>query len=328
MKTRRIGSLEVSIVGLGANNFGTDFFGQKCDADDSARIIHAALDAGVTLIDTAEEYSTTTHIGSGRSEEFIGQALGARRDEVVIASKFSPRLADAPQERGAKRIVRAVEASLRRLRTDRIDLYQQHTPDPETPIEELLEALDRLVQDGKVREIGCCNFSGAMIDAAQSASAARHLRPFATLQAEYNVLDRPLQEGAIEACRAHGMMLLPYFPLASGVLTGKYSQGAPPPRGSRFEADTLVINDYLQRQISDARIATVVQLQVYARERGRSILDLAISWLASQPFVASVIAGATRPEQIRANAAAARWELTPEDFDAIAEIVGRDPTAP
>jgi aryl-alcohol dehydrogenase-like predicted oxidoreductase len=321
MKMRKIGSLEVSVVGLGANNFGTDFFGDKCNADDAARIIDAALDAGVNFIDTAEEYSSRTAWGSGRSEEFIGRALGPRRDQVVIASKFSTEVPDAPEERGAKRIVRAVEGSLKRLGTDRIDLYQQHFPDPRVPIDEMLEALDRLVRDGKVREIGCCNFSGAMIDAAQSCSEARGLSRFATLQTQYNLLDRPNEEGALEARARHGMMLLPYFPLASGLLTGKYRKGEAAPPGSRFASNAAIATYLRERQYSDARIEKAERLGAFARERGRTLLELAMSWLASQPFVASVIAGVTRPEQIRSNVAAAGWDLTPEDFAAVAAIV-------
>jgi aryl-alcohol dehydrogenase-like predicted oxidoreductase len=321
MKTRRIGSLEVSVVGFGANNF-TSFFGNKYEEADAARLIDAVLDAGINLIDTAEEYSTLTQFGDGQSEQLLGAVLGSRRDDVVIATKFTPQVASAPEERGAKRVIKAVEASLKRLRTDRIDLYQQHFADPDTPIDELLEALDRLVRDGKVREIGCCNFSGAMIDDAMAASDRLGLARYASVQSQYNILDRPNEAGAIEATQRHGLMLLPYFPLASGVLTGKYKRGQGAPAGSRFEADTPV-NSYLRgRQLSDERIATVERLDAFAQDRGHTLVELAFSWLASQPFVASVIAGATSPEQIRANAAAANWDLTPEDFAAVAAIVG------
>ena len=321
MRTRSIGSLEVSVVGLGANNFGTEFFGNRCDADEATRIIHAALDAGVTFIDTAEEYSITTAFGVGHSEEIIGTALGARRDDVVIASKFCRTVLDAPDERGATRIVRAVEGSLQRLRTDRIDLYQQHQPDPDTPLDEILEALDRLVHDGKVREIGCCNFSGSEIDDAHDVSAAHGFGTFVTVQAQYNVLDLPRQEGVLDACERHEMMVLPYYPLASGLLTGKYRDGAALPADSRLAAQTVIGERMRSAQLTDERLATVAQLNGYARDHGHTLLELAFSWLASQASVASVIAGATSADQVRANAAAASWDLTPEDFAAIAAIV-------
>lgn len=321
MRTRRIGSLEVSVVGFGANNF-TNFFGNSYSEADAKRLVDAVLDAGITLIDTAEEYSTRSPFGDGQSEQLLGAVLGARRNDVVIASKYTPQLADKPDERGARRVIAAVEASLKRLRTDRIDLYQQHFPDPDVPIEEYLEALDRLVKDGKVREIGCCNFSGRMIDDAMAASAARGLTRFASIQTQYNVLDKPVEDGVLEATERHGLMLLPYFPLASGVLTGKYRRGEGAPAGSRFDADTAV-NSYLRdRQLNDERIAVVEKLGDFARERGHTLIELAFSWLASQPFVASVIAGASKPEQVAVNARAANWELTPADFDAVAAIVG------
>jgi len=319
MKKRGIGSLEVSLIGLGTNNFGTDFFGTSCDLETSKSVIDAALDVGINFIDTAEEYSTTTRIGSGRSEEFIGTALGRRRNDVLIATKFSPRVLNAPEQRGAKRIVSALEGSLRRLRTDRIDLYQQHFPDPETPLDEILEAMTRLVRDGKVREIGCSNFPAEMIEEAQARSRAGDFARFASVQSPYNILDAAPQRAVLEACAHNGMMLLPCFPLASGLLTGKYRLNEPPPADSRFGIDTTVTG-LLRDQLSEDRVAKAQKLRAYAQERGRSLLELAISWLACQPKVASVIAGATRPEQVRANAAAADWELTEEDFKMVALI--------
>lgn len=326
MKTRSIGTLQVSIVGLGTNNFGTDFFGKKCDAAQASRTVNAALDAGVTLIDTAEEYSTVTAYGRGESEQFIGAALGARRNEVVIATKFSTSAPNAPDERGAKRILRAVEGSLQRLRTDRIDLYQQHFPDPGVPIEEILEALDRLIRDGKVREIGCCNFSGEMIERAMNINATttngkpKELRHFVSAQNQYNIFDAPTEPGVLDAIRRHGLMLLPYFPLASGLLTGKYRHGEGPPPGSRFDTDAKVAG-MIRSHISEERVGKAERLEAYARERGHSLLELAFSWLASQTFVGSVIAGATSPEQIQANARAADWRLTPGEFADVAAIV-------
>jgi aryl-alcohol dehydrogenase-like predicted oxidoreductase len=319
MKTKRIGSLDVSVIGLGTNSFGTDFFGTSCDQVASTKVVHAALDAGITFIDTAEEYSTVTPVGTGRSEEFIGVALGARRNEVVIATKFSVRVQD-PEEKGARRIIRAVESSLKRLGTDRIDLLQQHSPDPEVPIDEILEALTRLVRDGKVREIGCSNFTGQMIDAAQAVSATRGTACFVSVQNPYNLLDHVPCEGVLEACKRHGIMMLPCFPLASGVLTGKYRINTPAPANSRFATATKVV-DYLKGQISGDRLALAQALEAFASQRGHSLLELAISWLASQPVVASVIAGATSAEQVRSNAAAVCWDVTEEDFRAVSEIL-------
>ena len=320
MEYRRIGSLAVSVIGLGGNNFGTDFFGKKCDEAQSARIIHAALDAGINFIDTAEEYSVDSFVGSGRSEEIIGRALGARRNEVVIATKYSVYDVDDPDERGSARIVHAVEGSLRRLGTDRIDLYQQHFPDPNVPIDEMLEALSRLVKDGKVREIGCCNFSGAMIDAALEASDEFGLARFASAQNQYNLLDDPDEEGTIEACVRTGLKLIPFFPLASGLLTGKYAGGTALPAGSRFEADTFVNGILREKQVSDQRHAKVAEFEAFARERGHTILELAMSWLAAQDCVSSIIAGVSRPEQVATNVAATGWALTQDDMRDLAAL--------
>jgi aryl-alcohol dehydrogenase-like predicted oxidoreductase len=323
MKQRRIESLDVSVVGFGANNF-TNFFGNRYEEADAKRLVDAVLDAGINFIDTAEEYSTKSPFGEGQSEQLLGAVLGSRRNDVIIATKYTPNLADRPNERGRARVIAAVEDSLKRLRTDRIDLYQQHFPDPDVPIDELLEASDRLVKDGKVREIGCCNFTEPMIDEAIAASESKGLARYASVQSQYNILDLPTEgPGVLDAVKRHNLMLLPYFPLASGVLTGKYKQGQGAPAGSRFDGDTAV-NNYLRgTQLTDARIATVEKLGAFAEERGHSLVELAFSWLASQPFVASVIAGATRPEQVASNARAADWELTEQDFAAVAEIVGQ-----
>lgn len=321
MRTRRIGRLEVSVVGLGGNNFGTGFFGSRCDQGQVTRIIRSGLDAGVTFIDTAEEYSVSSRIGVGRSEEFIGAALGSRRDEAVIATKFQSWNLERPDELGAERIVRAAEDSLRRLGTDRIDLYQQHRPDPATPIEEILEALDRLVRDGKVLEIGCCNFSSDMIDEAQAASGAAGLGALATSQSNYSLLEGPTPPDVIEACERHGMGLIPYFPLANGVLTGKYRRGETPPPDLRLGAGGRVSERFRGPALSDERFDLVEKFEAFARDRGHSLLELAISWLVSQPVVTSVIAGATRPEQVEMNAAAASWELSSDDFHSVATII-------
>jgi aryl-alcohol dehydrogenase-like predicted oxidoreductase len=239
MKRRRIGSLEVSVVGLGGNSFGTDFFGARCDQREVTRIINAALDAGVNLIDTAEEYSITSFLGEGHSEELIGVALGSRRDEAVIATKFLNTSDGEPDQRGASRIVAAAEASLLRLRTDRIDLYQQHQPDPDTPIEETLKALEQLVLDGKVREVGCCNFTADMLDAATEAAGRSSFAAFRSCQVQYSLLERPPND-VLASVERNRMSILAYFPLASGLLTGKYRRGEPPPPDSRLAADGLV----------------------------------------------------------------------------------------
>ncbi len=325
MKTRFLGSLEVPVVGLGTNNFGTDFFGSQCDLDDATRIISAALDAGVTLIDTAEEYSVTSTNGTGQSEQFVGAALkrlGTRRDQLIIATKFLNVDIRSPDERGPKRIVRALEGSLKRLGVDHIDLYQQHRPDPDTPIEDILAALDRLVRDGKVREIGCSRFSGEQIDEARAASDQHALAPFVSSQSRYNLLEQPGEEGVLEACERHSMMLLPYYPLASGLLTGKYSHGSFASTGSRLTVDTPISNRMKTSLLTEDRFKTVANLELFAGERGHTLLELAISWLTSQPFVASVIAGATRPEQVLANAASASWELSEDEVREVQAVAG------
>ena len=220
--------------------------------------------------------------------------------------------------------MKAVEGSLRRLGTDRIDLYQQHFPDRRVPIAEMLEALDRLVRDGKVREIGNSNFSGAMIDDARAAAEARGFRSFVAAQNQYNLLDLPVEEDVLASCERNGLSLLPFFPLASGLLTGKYKKGTSNPAGTRFSGDTVITDRLRQRQLSEERIAKVERLEAFAQARGHTLIELAISWLTSQPIVASVIAGATQPEQITANARAACWELTAEDFRSVAAIA-REP---
>jgi aryl-alcohol dehydrogenase-like predicted oxidoreductase len=326
VKTRMVGRLEVSVVGLGGNSFGTDFFGKRCDRNDTAKVIHAALDAGINFIDTAEEYSIVTTVGdrrvraSGRSEEYIGLALASRRDEMVIATKYNNTSQEDPDQRGAQRIIRAVEGSLQRLGTDHIDLYQQHSPDAKTPIDEILEALDRLVVAGKVREVGCSNVSGAMIDEAEAASITHGIRSFASVQNRYNLLD-PLEDGVRDACTRHGIKLLPHSPLAGGLLSGKYTQSEDMPPDSRFGSDAPLAKLIKNRELSQSRVEKVEKLHEFARNHDHSLLDLAFSWLASQPIVGSIIAGATKPEQIIANVAAASWELTDSDLRTITSII-------
>ncbi|HKY61165.1 MAG TPA: aldo/keto reductase [Gemmatimonadota bacterium] len=306
MKQRQIGSLGVSEVGLGCNNFGW-----RLDAEASAAVVRSALDAGVTLFDTADTY------GGGRSEEFLGEALGARRDEVVIATKFGSPMEG--QGRGARPeyVRKAAAASLRRLSTDRIDLYQIHTPDPSVPIEETLGALDELVRAGKVREIGCSNFSVQQLREAEEAARAGAAR-FVSVQNEYSLLHREPEEGVLDECERSGLAFLPYFPLASGLLTGKYRQGQPLPEGSRITG-----SGRFAELLSDRNLAIVEELIRFAEARGHTILELAVSWLLSRPIVASVIAGATSAEQVRANVDAAGWRITEEELAAVDAIVMR-----
>jgi aryl-alcohol dehydrogenase-like predicted oxidoreductase len=333
VRRRRIGSLEVSVVALGGNNFGTDFFGTRCDGREVNRIVNAALDAGINLIDTAEEYSITSFLGEGHSEELVGAALASRRDEAIIATKFLNQSEADPDQRGAARIVAAVDASLRRLGTDRIDLYQQHQPDPFTPPEEILATLHSLVRSGKVREVGCSNFTGEMLNDAAEAAARASLTPYRSCQTQYSLLERP-SDDVILAAERHDVALLAYFPLASGLLTGKYRRGQKPPADSRLGADGLVssmLRDGIMAArppLSDARLTTVGRLAAFAEEQGHSILELALSWLVSQPGVGAIITGATKVEQVVANVAAADWSLSPDDFVAVEAIIAEDGEAP
>lgn len=304
MEKRRIGSLEVSAVGLGCNNFS-----RRIDEAASIRVVHAALDAGVNFFDTADIY------GGTHSEEFLGRALAGRRDHAVIATKFG--MAVDAQRQGAKPdyVRRAVEDSLRRLGTDRIDLYQLHKPDPDTPIGDTLQALDELVRAGKVQEIGCSNFSAAQLREAQQA-----LRPgaacFASVQNEYSLLHRQAEAEVLPECARGGVAFLPYFPLANGLLSGRFQRGEPAPAGSRFEPGAWGASAY-----TDANLAAVEVLRHFAAARGHTLLELAFGWLLAHHAVASVIAGASRPEQVRANAAAAGWKLGIEELKEIERLL-------
>ncbi|OJU82394.1 MAG: hypothetical protein BGO11_10660 [Solirubrobacterales bacterium 70-9] len=327
MKARRIGSLEVSVIGLGTNNFGTDWFGTPCDLAQSRAVVDAALDSGINFFDTAEEYSVASSWGQGESEQFLGAALGSRRDRAIIASKFQIESLAAPEERGAERIRRAVDDSLRRLGTDYIDLYQQHNPDPDTPLEETLGVLEELVEVGKVREIGCANFTGAMVDEATAVAARAETVGFSSAQNRYRVLDAAATgEGSelgelFAACERNGLKLIPYFPLANGVLTGKYNDPDAVPPGSRLATGGQVARHVAELDLTEENLAISRALEAYARDHGHSLLELSLSWLASQPLVATVIAGARTPAQVQGNAAAGGWQLADEDFAAIAAIV-------
>lgn len=312
MRTRTIGELEVSVVGLGCNNFG-----RRIGEDETRAVVDAAIEAGVTLFDTADIY------GEGASEELLGRALGARRDDVVVATKFGMEM---PEGSGGSPawVRRACEDSLRRLGTDRIDLYQLHRPDPQVPIEETLGALDELVREGKVREIGHSNLDGEQVQRAEQLAAERGYAPFVSAQNHWSVLTPVPEDGLLEACEREGLRVLPYFPLESGLLTGKYAGGRLPD-GTRIAS---LPEERRGRWLGDERLEAVDRLTAWAAERGRSILDLAVSWLASQDLCASVIAGATRPEQVRANVAAGGWELTSAEIAEVAELSGRDHRVP
>jgi aryl-alcohol dehydrogenase-like predicted oxidoreductase len=311
METRRIGSLEVTIVGLGCNNFGW-----RLDYDGTLAVIDAALDAGINFFDTADIY------GGTQSEEMIGRALAGRRDKVVLATKFGMEV-DA-ERKGAKPDYarRALEDSLRRLRTDCIDLYQLHRPDPETPIADTLGALDEFVKSGKVREIGCSNFSVQQLREAKA--AAGQGAKFVSVQNEYSLLHRDPEDEVLGECEREGLAFLPFFPLASGALTGKYRRGEPIPENTRLaERESMA-----KRFLGDHNLAVVEALTQFAEEHGHTLLDLAFSWLASRPVIASVIAGATSTKQVWTNANAARWRLGPDDFAEIDRITEAIPVGP
>ena len=304
MQTRKLGRSgpDVSLVGLGTNNFGG-----RIDRAAAQLVLDRALELGVTLIDTADVYGN-----KGGSEEILGNLLGPRRKTIVLATKFGLPMDEAGKLCGASRryITQAAEASLRRLKTDWIDVYQLHRPDPATPIEETLRALHDLKQAGKIRFIGCSNLSAAQINEAASVAARDQVISFVCCQDEYSLIERGLEKHQLAAMRQHDLGLLPYFPLASGLLTGKYRRDAPLPSGTRLARSAHHADDLLT-----ARNWRVVEaLSAFAAGRGRTLLELAMSWLASRPYVSSIIAGATRPEQVEQNIGAVGWTLTPADL--------------
>lgn len=303
MQTRKVGSLQVSVVGLGCNNFGW-----RIDAEASAKVIDTAIESGVTFFDTADRY------GKGQSEDFLGRALGKRRDQIILATKFGMEMEKGQQGASPKYVLEAVDASLRRLRTDRIDLYQLHQPDSKTPITDTLGALDELVRAGKVREIGCSNFSVAQIREATDASQGR--AQFVSVQNEFSLFHRePETNGVLPECERRRLAFLPYFPLASGLLTGKYREGKKLPEGSR------AADGWGPKVFTEQNLAIVELLIEFAESKGHTILELAFSWLLSHKPVASVIAGASKPEQVRANAKAADWQLAADDLAQIDAIM-------
>jgi aryl-alcohol dehydrogenase-like predicted oxidoreductase len=321
MEHRLIGELSASVVGMGCNQLGT-----SCDQDLTIQIIGEALDAGVNYFDTADEYGRqyfdpTVEGGWGLSEEYLGHALKGHRDEVIIASKFGiPPPGDSGGGGGSARWIEvAVEGSLRRLGTDWIDLYQLHVPDPSVPIAETLGTLNGLVQAGKVREIGCCNLSGAELDDAAATAAPAGIRPFVSVQSPLNIIQRATLADVMPACEGLGIAFIPYYPLASGMLTGKYHRGERPAAGTRL-TDQLDA-DAQARLFSDRSFDRLEALERYAAAHGHSLLELAFAWLLGFPRVATVIAGAARLGQVAANAGAVGWRLTPDEQAEVVRVV-------
>jgi len=302
MHYRQLGNsgLKVSVVGLGCNNFG-----RRIDRAGTARVVDAAIDEGINLFDTADVYS------DGESEEFLGAAIKNRRDRVIVATKFRSRMGEGPNDSGGSRgyIYRAIEGSLRRLQTDYLDLYQMHSPDADTPIEETLSTLNDLVREGEVRYLGSSNFAGWQLADADWVARVNHWVPFVSAQNHYSLVERGVERDVIPACERFKLGMLPFFPLASGLLTGKYRRGEAAPEGTR-----LAGNPRADRFLNDTAFDAVEGLERFGQERGVSLLQIAIGGLAAQPQVASVIAGATRAEQVTANAKAGTWVPSAEEL--------------
>jgi len=312
MKQRNLGKsgLVVSLVGLGCNNFGW-----KTDLEGARKVVHKAVDLGITLLDTADFYG-----GRGGSETMLGQILGERRKDIVLATKFAMPMDEAETLKGASRryIVTAVEASLRRLKTDWIDLYQLHQVDPLTPMEETLRSLDDLIRDGKVRYIGISNHPGWKVVEAQWISRELGLNSFISCQDEYSLLVRTSERDLIPVMESYGLGLLPYFPLASGLLSGKYKPGKMP-EGARL----TTVDRLADRYLNEANWKIVERLEAFCSQRGHTLLELAFSWLAARPVVSSVIAGATKPEQLEQNVKTVEWELTPADLAEVDKLTAK-----
>ncbi|HZU39917.1 MAG TPA: aldo/keto reductase [Solirubrobacteraceae bacterium] len=306
MRTRRLGhsGIEVSEVGLGANNFG-----RRVDLAGTRAVVDAALEAGATFIDTADIY------GRGQSEEFLGQVLEGRRDQVVLATKFGMDMGDGETARGRPEYIRrSIEGSLKRLRTEVIDVYWYHEPDGVTPIADTLQALDELITEGKVRAIGASNFDAGQLEEADRVARERGLHRFTAVQNEYSLLEREPERDVLGVCERLELGFVPYFPLASGLLTGKYRRGSESPAGARLSQREQIATDE-QFELIEALIA-------YAAERGVELTDVAIGALLAQPAVSSVIAGATKPEQVRTNARAAAWRPDEEDATELRRLLG------
>jgi len=306
---RRLGSsgLKVSVIGLGGNTFG-----RYADEARTAEIVQAALDSGINFIDTADIY------GNGVSETLLGKAIANHRDELLIATKVGMKMGDGPNQRGSsrKRVIEGCEASLRRLNIDAIDLYQIHEFDENTPLEETLDALTDLVRAGKVRYIGCSNYDAWRLVHSLWVSDRGNFAHYVSVQPEYNMIERDIERELVPACLEFGVGIIPYFPLAAGVLTGKYKPGEPAPEGTRGFNNPR-FEPRLKREILEA----VQRLDNWSQERGHSVSELALAWLAAQPGVSTIIAGTTRPEQVKANAQAADWQLSADDLRAIDDIL-------
>jgi aryl-alcohol dehydrogenase-like predicted oxidoreductase len=300
MKYRMLGSLNVSLVGIGCNNFGW-----RIDASETAATVDAALDAGINFFDTADVY------GGGESEEFLGRALKGRRFKAIIATKFGMKMGEGKEGARPEYVRQALDASLKRLQVDMIDLYQIHRPDPNTPIADTIQALNDAIQAGKIREIGCSNFSAEQMRAARATSGRRY---FASVQNEYSLLSREPEAEVLLECARTGVSFLPYFPLANGLLTGKYRKGKPFPESSRGK------DEFGPKVFTSQNLQRVEALIAFAQARGRSLLELAFSWLAARPEVCSIIAGAKTPDQVRANSGAASWKLTPAELAELEHI--------
>ncbi|MBS0409308.1 MAG: aldo/keto reductase [Proteobacteria bacterium] len=309
MEFRRLGTsgLKVSAVGLGCNNFG-----MRLDQEGTNAVVGACLDHGVTFFDTADVY------GASKSETMLGEALKGKRHEVVLATKFASPMGPGPDQRGGSRryVMAAVEASLKRLQTDYIDLYQMHRPDPDTPIEETLSALDDLVTQGKVRYVGNSNFTGWQVADADWIARNEHMNRFVSAQNNYSLLERKVEFEVIPACERFGLGMLPFFPLASGLLTGKYHRGEAPAEGTRLAA----WGPRGAAALNDKNFDKLEKLSAWAEGRGKTLLELAFAWLLGHGVVSSVIAGATRPEQVKANADAASWVLTPAEVEEVGAL--------
>ncbi len=309
MEYRNLGTsgLKVSALGLGTNSFG-----RRADEQHSPRVIDQALDLGVNFLDTANMY------GPRLSEEIIGKALKSKREQVLIATKFGRSMGDGPNDRGASRshIVEQLEGSLSRLNTDYIDLYQLHSPDPNTPIEETLRTLDDCVRNGKVRYIGCFGVTAWQACEAVWTSKMLNLNTFVSVQPYYNLLKREIEKELVPFCRAYGLGIIPYFPLEGGILTGKYRPGKPAPENSRFAGRTES-----EKRFSKRNFSILAGLERFAEKRGRPVLELALAWLLANPSVSTVIAGATKPEQVVANERSLDWKLSVEELKEIDEIV-------
>jgi 1-deoxyxylulose-5-phosphate synthase len=313
MEYRRLGAsgLRVSVIGLGGNTFG-----RYTDAEGTERIVHAALDAGVNFFDTANTYS------AGVSEEHLGRALNGRRDQAIIATKAGMRMGEGPNESGSSRkhLFSSVRASLARLQTDYIDLFQIHSYDPETPLEETLSALDDLVRAGVVRYIGCSNYDAWRMTRALWTSDSHGWAPFISNQPEYSLLSRDIEQELVPACLELGVGIIPYSPLAGGILTGKYSASKPAPEGTRGYN-----NPRFAERLRPETLDTVSRLGAWASERGHTVGELALAWLAARPAVSTVIAGVRSPEQVAANVAAGAWRLSEQDMEEIEAIVESRP---